>query len=129
MFSRVSVKVASPKLLERLTFGALSVPRLVVIIITPFAPRTPYTAVADASFRIEMDSISFGSILLNVAASMPSTIINGADGSNNSVDWANVPTPRILNVEASWPGAPLFCTERSPGIRPTSALLIFACGD
>ena len=30
-----------------------SCPRFVVIIITPLAPFTPYTAVADASFRTE----------------------------------------------------------------------------
>ena len=44
------------------TTGLLVSPRLVVIKITPFAPRTPKTAVAEASFSTEKVSISSGSI-------------------------------------------------------------------
>ena len=45
----------------RLTVAfSAALPRLVVMTITPFAPRIPYAAVADASFRIVNVSISSG---------------------------------------------------------------------
>ena len=60
-------------------------PRLVVTMMTPFAPRTPYTAVEAASFRTLMPWISFGSIALNSAnacseaCSTPSMMMSGVD--------------------------------------------------
>ena len=44
-----------PKFAEKFTTGFLLLPRLVVRRITPFAPFTPYTAVAEASFNTEID--------------------------------------------------------------------------
>ena len=58
------------------TTGLLVSPRLVVIRITPFAPRTPNTAVAEASFKTEKLSISSGSIC-EYSRSTPSTNTNG----------------------------------------------------
>ena len=101
-------------------------PRLVVINMTPFAPRTPYTAVAEASLRIEIDSISLGSIVLKLGVSIPSTITRGSCKPSPS---ANVPIPRMRNVDWSFPGSPLLCTANKPGMRPTKELLILACGD
>jgi tRNA U34 2-thiouridine synthase MnmA/TrmU len=42
-----------------------SAPFFVVISITPFAPREPYMAVADASFRTSIELMSFGFIRFN----------------------------------------------------------------
>ena len=111
---------------EKLIFGFPNSPRFVVIKITPFAPLTPYTAVAEASFKIDNDSTSFGSISFKLFTSIPSTIIKGFC---DSASLAKVPTPRIRNVDMSCPGSPLRCTLNNPGILPPSALLILACGD
>src|SRR5690606_1869890 len=66
-----------PKFQEKLSCGLPALPRLVVMRITPLAPLTPYTAVADASFNTDIDSISLGSRLLR-SRSTPSTSIKGA---------------------------------------------------
>ena len=57
---------------ENEIFGFPSLPRLVVIKITPFAPRIPNTAVAEASFNTVTLSISFGSMSV-MLRSTPST--------------------------------------------------------
>ena len=58
--------------------GLPTLPGLVLIRITPLAPRTPYTAVAEASFSTVNDSISSGSILLKLR-STPSTNTSGLE--------------------------------------------------
>jgi len=58
-------------------FGRPFDPLLVLMMMTPFAPRTPYTAVAEASLRIEKLSISSGSTLENERGT-PSTSVSGA---------------------------------------------------
>ena len=58
------------------TLGGATEPRLVLINITPFAPRTPYIAEADASFSTENASISAGSMSLS-ERSTPSTSTSG----------------------------------------------------
>ena len=56
--------------------GFWATPLRVVTNTTPLAARTPYTAVADASFKIEMDSTS--SIdKSDISRSTPSTNTNG----------------------------------------------------
>jgi len=86
-----------------------------LIKITPLAPRTPYTAVAEASFNTVNDSMSSGSILLKLR-STPSTNTNGLEF------WpANVEIPRIQRSESSCPGSPVRCTATTPGKRPAMA--------
>ena len=46
------------------TLGFPFLPCLVVTSTTPFAPRAPYMEVAEASFKISIDSISLGLILV-----------------------------------------------------------------
>ena len=65
------------------------VPRRVVTRITPLAPRTPNTAVDEASFNIETFSISLGSKSVK-SLSTPSTKTNG-----EAPPLLNVPFPRI----------------------------------
>ena len=50
---------------------------LVVMIMTPFAPRTPKMASDDGSFRISIDSISSGLRKLMLSLNNPSTTYNG----------------------------------------------------
>ena len=47
---------------------------------TPLAPRAPYIAVADASFRISIDSMSAGAMAVAIELSVgnPSIIYKGA---------------------------------------------------
>ncbi len=52
-------------------------PRRVVIRMTPFAPRTPNTAVAEASFKIETEATSFGSSVAILSRGTPSIKISG----------------------------------------------------
>lgn len=61
---------------------------LVVIRITPLAPRFPYMAQEAASLRIETLAISEGLTIL-MLCSIPSTRIRG-------LEEFNVPTPRML---------------------------------
>ena len=83
---------------------------------TPLAPRTPYTAVAEASLSTEKLSISAGSILSRLP-SRPSI-------STSALELApNVPIPRIQNSDILDPGSPLDCTEIIPGTRPPSILV------
>ena len=49
---------------------------MVVTITTPFEPLEPYIAVADASFKTSIDSMSFGCGI--TAPTKPSTTISGA---------------------------------------------------
>ena len=50
---------------------------LVVMMMTPFAPRTPKMASDDGSFRISIDSISSGLRKLMLSLNNPSTTYNG----------------------------------------------------
>src|SRR3546814_3306581 len=52
-------------------------PLLVVIRMTPLAPRTPKTAVADASFRIDIDATSLASIVRILSRGTPSIKTSG----------------------------------------------------
>ena len=87
---------------------------------TPLAPRTPYTAVAEASLSTLTFSTSFGSSMLKAVMSrtMPSMTISGF--------WspAYVPTPRTRIVDSSKPASPAI-----PAIRPTRALEILVTGE
>ena len=95
-------------------------PRLVVTRITPLAPRTPNTAVADASFRIEMSSISLGSSCPN-ERSTPSTSTRGSA-------LFSEPVPRTRITGSSAPGMAEGCTTEIPGNLPCKALLTLATG-
>ena len=92
-------------------------PGFVFTITTPLAPRTPYTAVAEASFNTVNDSMSSGSILLKLR-STPSTSTNGLE---LCPFLTNVEIPRIQISDSSCPGSPLRCTATTPAIRPEIA--------
>ena len=94
----VGLRIACSNL--KSTDGFATVPRLVLTMITPFAPLTPYMALAEASFNTENDSISAGSISF-MLRSTPST---------NTKGWLlplNDEIPRIQKFELSYPGSPL----------------------
>src|SRR5690606_17097913 len=101
---------------RRLTTAGPILPRLVAIITTPFAPRTPYTALAAASLRTENDSISSGSRSFKLR-STPSTKTNGRELP------PNVLTPRIQKSELLCQGSPDRCTAITPGTIPARLLL------
>ena len=65
-------------------------PLLVVIMITPLAPRDPYSAVAVASFSTENDSIDSGGMLPN----MVEVISTPSNTSNAPVFEPKVEIPR-----------------------------------
>ncbi|MNT18683.1 hypothetical protein D3C72_1538990 [compost metagenome] len=90
-----------------------SLPLLVVMRITPLAPRTPYTAVAVASFSTDTVSIELISTLLN-GRSTPSTIVRG------SVLF-HVLRPRITIRGSSSPGIPVLAVVTTPGTLPVRA--------
>ena len=83
------------------------------------APRTPKTAVAEASFKIETDAISLGSIVDILSRGTPSINIKGFDP-------FTVPAPRKYKVTSSPPGRPEVCIAVKPGIRPANAVDKFA---
>ena len=87
------------------------VPCLVVINTTPFAPLTPYTAVAEASFNTEKLSMSAGSRSL-IFPSKPSIRTN-ADAFA-----PKVPIPRIQKSDMFFPGSPLCRVAITPATRP-----------
>ena len=96
-------------------------PRFVVTMITPLAPRLPYTAVADASFSTEKLSTSAASTWLR-SPSSPS-IRTSAE-----LLAPNVPIPRTQNSEIFFPGSPLLWTPITPATRPASVLTMFVAG-
>ena len=73
---------------------------------TPLAPRTPNTAVAEASFSTVMLSISLGS-MSHISRSTPSTWMSGDESTH--VAW-----PRTKMEAASLPGSPEYCTVVTP---------------
>ena len=91
-----------------------SAPRLVVIQdLHPLAPRTPNTAVADASFNTEMVSTELISTEF-MGRSTPSTNISG------SLEFQDV-TPRMVIFGSSSPGIPVVVIVTTPGRLPVSA--------
>ena len=91
-------------------------PRLVVIIITPFAPREPYKAPADASFSTVTDSISLGLSVFNAPSKgTPSITYKGVFAAE--ID----PKPRMI-IEAPSPGCPLPDVLCTPATVPSKAL-------
>ena len=94
-------------------FGFLSCPRLVVNNITPFAPRTPYTAVAEASFRIDIDSISFMSTSF-MSLSIPSTNTKGSEFCQEAL-------PRMYIFVSLAPGLPEVLIATKPFSLPCKA--------
>src|SRR5690625_3191131 len=84
---------------------------------TPFAPRTPKTAVAEASFSVVTDSTSEGSRVLILSLGTPSIKISG--------DCAFVVAAPRRNMEASsTPGCPPpDCIDVKPAILPERAFV------
>ena len=113
--------VCTAALAEAVTDALPTEPRLVVTRMTPFAPRTPNTAVADASFRTEMLSISFASSC-EKERSTPSTRTSGSALFRD-------PTPRMRITGSSAPGIPEGCTADTPGRLPCRAFATFGTGD
>ena len=95
----------------KFTVNLPALPLLVVTITTPLAPRTPYTAVAEASFKTEKLSISAGSSVFK-SPSTPSIKISAEAFA------PNVLIPRTQNSEKLLPGSPLRVTPMMPGTRP-----------
>ena len=67
MVWKIEVALVNPWFMLKLNCGLFTFPLLVVMMITPLAPRIPKTAVADASFNTLMDSTSLGSIAFKIA--------------------------------------------------------------
>ena len=88
-------------------------------IITPFAPRVPYIAVAVASFKIEKLSMTSGSKAFKSLEliSTPSNTIK------TPVASPKVDLPRIQKSAPSAPGCPLRCIAITPAIRPAKLVL------
>ncbi|MNE55539.1 hypothetical protein D3C80_1503820 [compost metagenome] len=113
----------------KLNFVGLSLPRLVVIRITPLAPRAPYTAVDAISLSTVTLSTSFGSMLsiptwLPEVADVlgtPSTTING-------VAEPDVVLIKTVLVSFLLPGAPFRCLTIKPGVFPVNEVLRFMLG-
>ena len=82
--------------------GAPSCPRLVAITTTPLAARGPYTAVAAASFKIDMEAISSGRKRLKNSLPCPESI------TTSSMTYKIFSPPRI-QILAFSPGAPEAC--------------------
>ena len=95
---------------------------MVVTKITPLAPRTPKTAVEDASFNTLIFSTSLGSICVK-SRSTPSTKISGVE-----LLLFNDPIPRIKIAGLSAPGSPEYCTAETPFILPARAFPSEATG-
>src|SRR2546426_3921289 len=76
-------------------------PRFVVMMITPLAPREPYTAVAPASFKTSMRAMSCGARLASIAPADPRAGMSSITSSGSSP--ATVPVrpwwPRIRSVK------------------------------
>ena len=87
-------------------------PCFVVIRITPKAVRAPYIAAEAASFKIDTDSISCGSIMLISIG----TLFTNTRGSPPLMEVV----PRILYVMSS-PGVPVVDSIFSPGTTPCRA--------
>ncbi|MND84401.1 hypothetical protein D3C80_762920 [compost metagenome] len=113
----------------KLNFVGLSLPRLVVISITPLAPRAPYTAVEAISLSTVTLSTSLGSILsrptwlLEVAEvlGIPSTTINGYPE-------ADVVLIKTVLVSFLLSGVPFRCLTINPGVFPVKAVLRLMLG-
>ena len=118
MCSGRSLGISSPYSTERFIFGRPVSPTLVVTMITPLAPLAPNTAVAEASFRTEIVSTSFGSRSAK-SRSTPSTRTKGAEP-------FQLETPRISSVASFSPGWPLDWMLVTPDSLPVRALVIFA---
>ena len=102
--------------MRKSTDGGATVPRFVFMIMTPFAPRTPYIALAEASLSTENDSISAGSMSLRLR-STPSTRTRG------DVFPLNDAIPRIQKFESSYPGSPEGLNAMTPESCPARLLL------
>jgi len=83
----------------------------VVTNITPFAPREPYIAVAEASFNTSIDAISEGFNELSEPPIKPSITTNGP----LSACIEFIPRTRIVEEE---PGCPEEDTILTPAKRP-----------
>ena len=103
----------------------MSLPFLVVINITPLAPRAPYNAVAVASFRIENPSITSGERAFKSPIDTSTLSIK----TSGDVLLAKVEIPRIQKFAPSAPGSPPRCTATTPAIRPANELLSVLDGE
>src|SRR5690606_17738160 len=101
------------------TIGFPILPFFVVIMITPFAPREPYIAVAEASFRISIDSTSSGAG--GVLPGKPSTTYRGSE-------LALMEVPPRTRTRGARPGSPLILDTDTPGARPCNACAVPANG-
>ena len=102
--------------------GLPTFPPLVLMMMTPFAPRTPYTAVAEASLSTVKLSMSSGS-MLEMLRGTPSTMVRGA-----LMLAVRVLIPLIYMVASSNPGSPLLCMATTPATRPAIDWVRFATG-
>src|SRR5690606_39432838 len=83
-------------------------PLLVVMMMTPFEAREPYMAVAEASLRMENDSMSLGFMVLRMDLEPPTVTLSMGRPSitiKGSVEAPNEAPPRIRMTEPE-PGSP-----------------------
>ncbi len=100
-------------------------PRFVVTIITPFAPRVPYMAVAEASFKISIDSISEGFILSSGLSDGPVTAPTLVPGTikTPSITYRGSLLPfmefvPLILIEEGAPGCPELILTTTPAAFP-----------
>ena len=102
------------------TFEIPVVPLLVVIRITPFAPLAPYMAVAEASFKTSIVSMSSGLMKFNGLDSEPvpaKPTGNPSITKSGPVPCRRLPCPRMM-IRCPAPGAPLDDVMFTPDIFP-----------
>ena len=99
-----------------------SCPLFVVTTTTPSLARGPYTAVADASFRIVMEAISSGRRRLKNTSPCSVSI------TTSSTTYRILLPPRIQILDVS-PGAPERACEMIPATRPPKPSLTEVTGN
>ncbi len=109
-----------PHFASTFTIACLLLPLLVVIKITPLAPRAPYKALDAASFKTVVLSISAVFIEdISPSKGTPSTTYKG------ELPAAIDPTPLIRTVDVV-PGCPFVLVTCTPATWPDNALVTLA---
>lgn len=103
------------------TLSLPSLPLLVVINTTPFAPLEPYIAVEEASFSTEIFSISDEEMSFKLFTGKPSTMISGEES------WLIEVPPRTFRLMVA-SGEPSVLVTDKPATLPVSASATLATG-
>ena len=111
----LSTTFLKPKEVFILTKVCPSFAFLVVMMITPFAPRTPKMARDDGSFRISIDSISSGLRKLILSLNKPSTMYSGLYPLMEFVPRIRIPDRLRLVLSLQSAHLPLFPVRKKVG--------------